>query len=68
MVGGYIQGGGHSALSSMYGLGADQTLSFEVITPKDGLVVASPIENQDLYWALSGGVRFECYTISHLLI
>ncbi|KIK60261.1 hypothetical protein GYMLUDRAFT_1000244 [Collybiopsis luxurians FD-317 M1] len=54
-AGGYIQGGGHSSLSSMYGLGADQTLSFEVITPQGKFVTASPEQHNDLYWALSGG-------------
>ncbi|KAG7094812.1 hypothetical protein E1B28_005625 [Marasmius oreades] len=54
-AGGYIQGGGHSALSSVYGLAADQTLEFEVITADGQLVHASPTENEDLYWALSGG-------------
>ncbi|KAL0567786.1 hypothetical protein V5O48_014206 [Marasmius crinis-equi] len=54
-VGGYTQGGGHSVLSSIHGLGADQTLEFEVITPQGEFVRASPTENQDLYWALSGG-------------
>lgn len=58
IAGGYIQGGGHSALSSVYGMGADQALSYEVITPNGAFVVASPEVNQDLYWALSGGVRF----------
>ncbi|KAF5351357.1 hypothetical protein D9758_008077 [Tetrapyrgos nigripes] len=55
VAGGYIQGGGHSTLSSVYGLGADQALSFEVITPTGRFVTASPSENSDLYWALSGG-------------
>ncbi|KAL0564620.1 hypothetical protein V5O48_017423 [Marasmius crinis-equi] len=54
-VGGYTQGGGHSALSSMYGLAADQALEFEVITAQGKFVRASPRENKDLYWALSGG-------------
>lgn len=31
LVGGYSQGGGHSALSSKYGLGADPVLEWEVI-------------------------------------
>ncbi|KAK7458171.1 hypothetical protein VKT23_010079 [Stygiomarasmius scandens] len=55
VAGGYIQGGGHSALSSIYGLAADQALSFEVITSNGDLVTASPVENSDLYWALNGG-------------
>ncbi|KAK7044113.1 hypothetical protein VNI00_007830 [Paramarasmius palmivorus] len=54
-AGGYIQGGGHSALSSFYGLAADQSLEFEVITTEGQFLVASPTENEDLYWALSGG-------------
>lgn len=54
-AGGYIQGGGHSPLSSMYGLAADNTLSFEVITADGQLVTASRETNSDLYWALSGG-------------
>ncbi|KAJ7347187.1 hypothetical protein DFH08DRAFT_936796 [Mycena albidolilacea] len=54
-AGGYIQGGGHSALSSYHGLAADQTLEFEVITTQGKFVHASPTTNQDLYWALSGG-------------
>ncbi|KAF7363104.1 Fad binding domain protein [Mycena venus] len=54
-AGGYIQGGGHSAMSSYHGLAADQTLEFEVITTQGLFVRASPLLNQDLYWALSGG-------------
>ncbi|KAK7044066.1 hypothetical protein VNI00_007782 [Paramarasmius palmivorus] len=55
LAGGYMQGGGHSMLSSFYGLAADQSLEFEVITTEGQLVNASPTENADLYWALSGG-------------
>ncbi|KAI2470764.1 FAD-binding domain-containing protein [Annulohypoxylon bovei var. microspora] len=55
VAGGYTQGGGHSALSSNFGLAADNTLSFEVVTPTGQLLTASRTENQDLYWALSGG-------------
>ncbi|KAI1207620.1 FAD-binding domain-containing protein [Annulohypoxylon truncatum] len=55
IAGGYTQGGGHSALSSNFGLAADNTLSFEVVTPTGQILTASRTENQDLYWALSGG-------------
>ncbi|KAI0380480.1 FAD-binding domain-containing protein [Hypomontagnella monticulosa] len=55
LAGGYTQGGGHSALSSNFGLAADNTLSFEVVTPTGQLLTASQTENQDLFWALSGG-------------
>lgn len=55
IAGGYVQGGGHSALSTSFGLAADNTLSFEVVTADGNLVTASRTQNQDLYWALSGG-------------
>ena len=55
LAGGYSQGGGHSVLSSTYGLGADQTLEWEVVTADGRLVTASPNKNSDLSWALSGG-------------
>lgn len=52
VAGGYTQGGGHSALSTNFGLAADQTLSFGVVTAGGELVTASQTENPDLYWAL----------------
>ena len=55
IAGGYTQGGGHSPLASKYGMGADQTLEWEVVTGTGDFVTASPTENSDLYWALSGG-------------
>ncbi|KAF7883178.1 uncharacterized protein EAF01_011687 [Botrytis porri] len=55
IAGGYTQGGGHSALSSSFGMGADQALSWEVVTAGGDVVTASRTENKDLYWALSGG-------------
>jgi FAD/FMN-containing dehydrogenase len=55
LAGGYTQGGGHSALSSVFGLAADNTLEFEVVTPDGKIVTASKSKNEDLYWALSGG-------------
>lgn len=55
LAGGYLQGGGHSALSTSFGLGADQSLAFEVVTAAGEVITASRTENTDLYWALSGG-------------
>lgn len=43
-------------LSGIFGLGADQTLEFEVITTEGEFIKASPRENKELYRALSGGV------------
>lgn len=56
LAGGYSQGGGHSALSSRYGLAADQVLQWQVIDGKGNLITATR-DNQysDIYWALSGG-------------
>ena len=55
VAGGYSQGGGHSALSTNFGLGADNILEMEVVTAEGCIVTASRTENEDLYWALSGG-------------
>lgn len=55
LAGGYTQGGGHSALTTSFGLAADNTLEFEVVTAAGELVKASRAENPDLYFALSGG-------------
>lgn len=56
IAGGYTQGGGHSALSGRYGLGADQALEWEVIDGEGNFRVANRYnENSDLFWALSGG-------------
>lgn len=55
LAGGFSQGGGHSILSSQYGLGADQVLEWEVVTATADHVIATPSQNADLYWALSGG-------------
>jgi hypothetical protein len=55
LAGGYIQGGGHSALSTTFGLGADNALEYEVVTADGRLVTASRSKNSELFWALSGG-------------
>lgn len=57
IAGGYTQGGGHSALSSRYGLAADQVLEWEVVLASSGELVVARRDNEyaDLYWALSGG-------------
>ncbi|RYP64882.1 hypothetical protein DL771_008559 [Monosporascus sp. 5C6A] len=55
LVGGYTQGGGHSLLSGLYGLAADNVLEWEVVTAEGKLITATPSQNGDMYWALSGG-------------
>jgi hypothetical protein len=54
-AGGYIAGGGHTPLSGLYGMAADQTLAFEVVTADGRFVTASETSHPDLFWALSGG-------------
>ncbi|PKS04963.1 hypothetical protein jhhlp_008329 [Lomentospora prolificans] len=55
VYGGWFQGGGHNALASWYGMGADQILSLQVVTAEGKFVTASPEENIDLFYALRGG-------------
>jgi hypothetical protein len=55
VMGGYILGGGHSPLTGLYGTGADNVLSFEVVTAAGEFVVANSTSNTDLFWALRGG-------------
>ncbi|KAJ5278943.1 FAD linked oxidase N-terminal [Penicillium angulare] len=53
--GGYTAGGGHSPLSSMYGLAADQVLSMQVVLADGRFITASSTENSDVFWMLRGG-------------
>jgi FAD/FMN-containing dehydrogenase len=53
--GGWMAGGGHSTLGSLYGLGSDQALSLQVVTADGRFVTADPDTNTDLYYALRGG-------------
>ncbi|KAH8887603.1 hypothetical protein GQ53DRAFT_844110 [Thozetella sp. PMI_491] len=55
IYGGYSQGGGHSLLGSTHGMGADQVLAVNIVTPDGKFITASPTENQDLFWAIRGG-------------
>lgn len=55
IAGGYIQGGGASPLGSKFGLAVDQALEWEVVTAPGELLIANQSQNEDLYWALSGG-------------
>jgi FAD/FMN-containing dehydrogenase len=53
--GGYMAGGGHSSLGSLYGLASDQALSLSVVTAGGEFTTASPTVNSDLFYALRGG-------------
>ncbi|CAE6533406.1 unnamed protein product [Rhizoctonia solani] len=54
-AGGWVQGGGHSPISGLYGLGVDNALQFRVVKPDGQVVLANKCQNQDLFWALRGG-------------
>ncbi|KAJ5970595.1 FAD linked oxidase N-terminal [Penicillium vulpinum] len=53
--GGYVLGGGHSPMSSIYGLAADQVLALEVVLANGRFVTVTKEHNPDLFWALRGG-------------
>ncbi|CAN8106046.1 unnamed protein product [Discula destructiva] len=55
LAGGYLQGGGHSILSTNYGMAADNLLQYEVVTASGAYINASRTDNSDLFWALAGG-------------
>ncbi|KAF8270094.1 hypothetical protein EI94DRAFT_1572358 [Lactarius quietus] len=54
-AGGYIQGGGHSVFSPIYGLAADNVLQYSVVLANGSYVVANLDSFPDLFWALRGG-------------
>lgn len=54
-AGGWVLGGGHSSLSPQYGLGVNNVIQFEIVTPDGELRIANAHQNQDLFWALRGG-------------
>ncbi|KAK4183273.1 hypothetical protein QBC35DRAFT_526198 [Podospora australis] len=55
VAGGWVQGGGHSNLASLYGLGADQVLRFGVVTADGRYTQADEAYDSDLFYALRGG-------------
>ncbi|RPB19372.1 FAD-binding domain-containing protein [Terfezia boudieri ATCC MYA-4762] len=55
VVGGFIQGGGHSPLGVWKGLASDHAVEFEVVLADGSIVSASACTNPDLFWALRGG-------------
>ena len=55
-MGGYVMGGGIGYGWQDWGLACDNVLAAEVITADGEIVLASPQENADLYWAARGGV------------
>ena len=64
-VGGYLTGGGHAALSSTYGLGADQVLEMDIVTPGGEILTINECQNTDLFWAMRGAST-SSFQIVHL--
>jgi hypothetical protein len=52
---GLTLGGGFGKLSRKYGLTADNTRYFDIVTPSGEFMRANVSENPDLFWALRGG-------------
>ena len=53
-IGGWITGGGHSPISSVYGLGADQALEMEVVTANGTYLTINETSYPGLFWAMRG--------------
>ena len=47
------QGGGHSLLTPMWGLGVDNLLEMDIVTPDGELQTISECSNPSLFWAVS---------------
>ena len=54
-AGGWLNGGGHSALSNTLGLGVDNALQIKAVLPNGTYVTASRCQNQDIFYAIRGG-------------
>ncbi|KAI1861747.1 uncharacterized protein JN550_010687 [Neoarthrinium moseri] len=54
-VGGWLSGGGHTTVTSTFGLGSDQALSINVVTADGNFITVDPYNNKDLFFALRGG-------------
>ncbi|NIO39547.1 MAG: FAD-binding protein [Burkholderiales bacterium] len=54
-VGGYMQGGGYSFTSQMFGMNCDNVTGVQVALADGRIVAANADENQDLFWAVRGG-------------
>lgn len=55
IAGGFLQGGGHSTLTSYYGLAADQVIALTAVTADGRIVEMHEGLNADLFWAFRGG-------------
>lgn len=54
-AGGWVLGGGHSALAPTFGFGVDNVLEFRVVLADARYVTVNAHSNPRLFWALRGG-------------
>lgn len=54
-AGGYLAGGGYSALTPKYGLGVDNAMQIKAVLPDGRFVTANRCQNSDIFFALRGG-------------
>jgi hypothetical protein len=54
----FTLGGGMSAIPGIHGYAVDNIVAVRIVTPSQGLVVASEFENADLFWAVKGAGQF----------
>ncbi|KAK4504904.1 hypothetical protein PRZ48_002867 [Zasmidium cellare] len=54
-AGGWVAGGGHGALSPLYGLAVDNALQLKAVLPNGTYVTANRCQNKDIFYALRGG-------------
>ncbi|KAI2907944.1 CAZyme family AA7 [Aspergillus niger] len=52
---GWATGGGHGLATGTYGMGADNIIEAEIVTPAGDLVTANSCQHEDLFWAIRGG-------------
>jgi FAD/FMN-containing dehydrogenase len=54
-VAGYMQGGGYSLTSRIFGINSDCVLEVKLVLADGSLIVANENQNRDLFWAVRGG-------------
>jgi FAD/FMN-containing dehydrogenase len=54
-VGGYMQGGGYSFTSLLFGMNCDNVTAVQIALADGRIVTANADEHQDLFWAVRGG-------------
>ncbi|KAH7130145.1 hypothetical protein B0J11DRAFT_503949 [Dendryphion nanum] len=67
-AGGYTLGGGHSPLSSFYGLAADNVLAIELVTSSGHFLTVTRSTSPELFWALRGGGGSTYGTVASIII